>query len=70
MVVRKAILLLVVLLAIFLAWRLIRPLNIFVVTEAFERPEDTSIIPEPLAGLGARECAVCRQMLRRIDRIG
>jgi hypothetical protein len=60
-VTRKAILLLVLLLAIFLAWRLIRPLNIFVVTEAFERPEDTSVIPEPLAGLGARECAACHQ---------
>jgi hypothetical protein len=60
-VTRKAILLLVLLLVIFLAWRLIRPLNIFVVTEAFERPEDTSVIPEPLAGLGARECAACHQ---------
>jgi len=48
-------------LAVFLGWRLIRPLNIFVVTEAFERPVDTSIIPEPLAGLGARECAACHQ---------
>jgi hypothetical protein len=60
-VTRKAILLLVLLLAIFLAWRFIRPLNIFVVTEAFERPEDTSDIPQPLVGLGARECAVCHQ---------
>jgi hypothetical protein len=58
---RKAIVLLVLLLAIFLVWRLIRPLNIFVVTEAFERPEDTSVIPQPLAGLGARECAACHQ---------
>ncbi len=58
---RKAILLLVLLLAIFMAWRFIRPLNIFVITEAFERPEDTSIIPEPLTGLGARECANCHQ---------
>ncbi|MEN8108150.1 MAG: multiheme c-type cytochrome [Pseudomonadota bacterium] len=58
---RKAILLLVLLLALFLAWRFIRPLNIFIVTEAFERPEDTSIIPESLAGLGARECAACHQ---------
>ena len=58
---RKAILLLVLLLAIFLAWRFIRPLNIFVVTEAFERPEDTAEIPQPLVGLGARECAVCHQ---------
>jgi hypothetical protein len=60
-VTRKAILLLVLLLAIFMAWRFIRPLNVFVVTEAFERPEDTSVIPQPLAGLGAGECAVCHQ---------
>ena len=56
---RKVILLLVLLLAIFLAWRFIRPLNIFVVTDAFDLPEDTSVIPQPLAGLGARECAAC-----------
>jgi cytochrome c553 len=60
-VTRKTILLLVLLLAVFLAWRFIRPLNIFVVTEAFERPEDTSEIPQPLVGLGARECAACHQ---------
>jgi hypothetical protein len=42
---RKIILLLVLLLAIFMAWRFIRPLNIFVVTEAFDLPEDTSEIP-------------------------
>ncbi len=58
---RKAILLLVLLIVIFMAWRFIRPLNIFVVTEAFERPEDTSVIPEPLAGLRASECAACHQ---------
>ena len=58
---RKTIPLLVLLLAVFLAWRFIRPLNIFVVTEAFERPEDTSVIPQPLVGLGARECAACHQ---------
>jgi hypothetical protein len=58
-VIRKTILLLIVLLAVFLAWRFIRPLNIFVITEAFDLPEDTSVIPEPLAGLGARECAAC-----------
>ena len=59
--IRKTVLLLIVLLAVFLAWRFIRPLNIFVVTEAFDLPEDTSIIPQPLVGLGASECAVCHQ---------
>ena len=61
---RKPILVLVLLLVMFLAWRFIRPLNIFVVTEAFERPEDTSMIPEPLVGLGAGECAACHQDFR------
>ena len=60
---RKAVPLLVLLLAIFLAWRFLRPMNIFIVTEAFERPEDTSLIPQPLTGLGARECAACHQEL-------
>ncbi len=57
--IRKTILLLFLLLAIFLAWRFIRPLNIFVVTEAFDFPVDTSVIPQPLSGLGARECGAC-----------
>jgi cytochrome c553 len=60
-VTRKATLLLVLLLVIFLGWRFLRPLNVFVVTEAFERPEDTSVIPQPLSGLGAGECAACHQ---------
>ncbi len=59
--IRKVILLLVLLIVIFMAWRFIRPLNIFVVTEAFERPEDTSVIPESVAGLRASECATCHQ---------
>ena len=58
---RRMILLLVLLLVIFLAWRLLRPLNIFVVTEAFERPEDTTVIPQPLATLRAEECATCHR---------
>lgn len=58
---RRIILLLVVLLVIFLAWRLLRPLNIFIVTEAFERPEDTTVIPQPLATLRAEECATCHR---------
>lgn len=43
----------------FLTWRFIRPMNIFVVSEAFERPVDTTRVPEPLATLRAEECAVC-----------
>jgi Cytochrome c554 and c-prime len=61
-VTRKTILLLVLLmLLIFLGWRFIRPLNIFVITDAFDRPEDTSMAPEVLADLGAKTCATCHQ---------
>jgi hypothetical protein len=56
---RKTVLLLLLLLAVFLAWRFLRPLNIFIVTEAFDLPEDTSLLSEPLAGRGAGECAAC-----------
>jgi hypothetical protein len=57
----KSFLFLLLVLLVFLGWRFVRPMNVFVVTEAFERPEDTSVIPAPLAGLGARECAACHQ---------
>ncbi|HEC13018.1 MAG TPA: hypothetical protein ENI80_07170 [Acidiferrobacteraceae bacterium] len=43
----------------FFVWRFIRPMNIYVVSEAFERPIDTSIIPAPLRTLRATECAAC-----------
>lgn len=45
----------------FLVWRFIRPMNIFVVSELFERPIDTTVIPKPLNTLRAVECAVCHQ---------
>ncbi|NJN39884.1 MAG: hypothetical protein HC807_02095 [Gammaproteobacteria bacterium] len=50
-----------VVLALFLAWRFVRPLNIFVVSEAFERPVATDSIPAPLATLRAEECAACHR---------
>ena len=34
-------------LAAFLGWRLVRPMNIFVVSEGFERPMDTSSLSAP-----------------------
>jgi len=58
-VTRKIILLLVLLLLGFLAWRFIRPLNIFVITDAFDRPVDTSGQPKALKILGAKNCAIC-----------
>lgn len=46
-------------LTLFLAWRFLRPMNIFVVSEAFERPIPTTDIPAPLITLSAKECAGC-----------
>ncbi|MFQ5756622.1 MAG: multiheme c-type cytochrome [Acidiferrobacterales bacterium] len=48
-------------LAIFLGWRFVRPMNIFVVSEAFERPLSTAEIPFPMQTLRAEECAACHQ---------
>ncbi len=45
----------------FLIWRFIRPMNIFVVSEAFERPIDTSGAPSMLKTLRADECATCHR---------
>jgi hypothetical protein len=49
------------LLAVFLAWRFLRPMNIFVVSEAFERPVDSSGAPAILGKLHAAECGACHQ---------
>ena len=59
---KRAVLGLIVLCAVvFLAWRFVRPMNIFVVEEDFERPISTATIPEPLETLRAKECASCHQ---------
>jgi len=60
-VTRKAILLLVLLLVIFLVWRFIRPMNIFVVDDRFAWPIDTTQTSPTLGGLNAQDCAVCHQ---------
>jgi hypothetical protein len=49
----------------FLVWRLIRPMNIFLVSDAFEKPVDTSTIPAPLQTLSARECGACHEEIYR-----
>jgi len=43
----------------FLAWRLLRPLNIFTVFPAFERPIDTGAAPAVLGPLRAEDCGRC-----------
>jgi hypothetical protein len=45
----------------FLAWRLVRPMNIFVVSDAFERPVATGSLPAALSSLSAQECAACHR---------
>lgn len=47
--------------AAFLLWRFIRPMNIFVISEAFERPIDTSSAPTSLKTLRAEGCSACHQ---------
>lgn len=47
--------------AAFLGWRFVRPMNIFVVSEAFERPIDTRGIGPALGTLRAEECGACHQ---------
>ncbi|MGC2517879.1 MAG: multiheme c-type cytochrome [Burkholderiales bacterium] len=51
----------VAILAAFLGWRLVRPMNIFVVSESFERPIDTKDLPASLDALRAGDCAVCHR---------
>lgn len=46
---------------VFLGWRMVRPMNIYVVTEAFERPVDTSAAPAALGDLGAEGCGECHR---------
>lgn len=44
----------------FIGYRMVRPMNIFVVTEAFERPMAVAI-PPGLSSLSARECGTCHR---------
>lgn len=48
-------------LAVFLGWRFLRPMQIFVVSPAFERPVSTAEAPAMFGSLSARECAECHQ---------
>lgn len=45
--------------AVFLGWRFIRPMNIFVVDDRFAWPVDTAQAPAMLGELSAAECATC-----------
>ncbi|MCC6611020.1 MAG: hypothetical protein IT515_15275 [Burkholderiales bacterium] len=56
---RWLILALVLALVGFLGWRFVRPLNIFTVSPAFERPIDTSAVPASVGSLRAEDCGRC-----------
>jgi hypothetical protein len=43
----------------FFGWRFVRPMQIFVVLDAFERPTDTSLAPAMFPTLSAEECKSC-----------
>jgi len=60
---QRRIIIIVVLLGLvaFLAWRFIRPMNIFVVDDRFAMPVATSQAPAVLGRLSAGECSVCHQ---------
>ncbi|MDA8110812.1 MAG: hypothetical protein M0015_19645 [Betaproteobacteria bacterium] len=62
---RKRAILLVALAAAtgFLAWRFLRPLNIFTISPAFERPIDTRAAPPALGALRAEGCGRCHQAI-------
>jgi len=45
----------------FMTWRLLRPMSIFVVSEAFERPAPTTRMPIGLMTLSANECGSCHR---------
>lgn len=58
---RSIIIAVVIALLLFFVWRLIRPMNIFIVDDRFAWPVDTSLVPEVLGNLSAKECATCHQ---------
>lgn len=51
----------VVTFAVFLGWRLVRPMDIFVVTKNFERPIDTGKLATPPEALRASACGACHR---------
>ncbi len=50
--------------ALFLAWRFVRPMNIFVVEDRFAVPRHEEI-PAGLGSLSARECGTCHEEIYR-----
>ncbi len=57
-------LIILALIAAFFLWRLLRPLNIFVVDERFERPMQVET-PRGIASLSAKDCGTCHREIYR-----
>jgi len=58
---RKIIIVTIALAVAFIGWRLVRPMQIFVVSPVFEKPMDSSKAPAMFPTLRAGECAVCHR---------
>ena len=58
---RKVLISVVMLVVVFLGWRFVRPMQIFVISPAFERPIDTTSAPSMLSTLSAEECKSCHK---------
>ena len=58
---RTSVLVVVIAAIAFIGWRMVRPMNIFAVSPAFERPISTAKIPDILQSLSANECATCHK---------
>lgn len=52
-----------VVITVFLGWRFVRPMNIFIVSDKFERPVSTAKIPVMFKTLRAEECGSCHQQI-------
>lgn len=52
-------------LALFLVWRLVRPLEIFTVSKRFEYPLQATPLPPPLTSLSAAACGACHTAIYR-----
>ncbi len=58
---KSIIIAIIIILTIFLGWRFLRPMNIFVVDDRFAWPVDTSQVPAVLGNLSAKECGACHE---------
>jgi hypothetical protein len=61
---KRAGLIILVLIAAFFLWRFVRPMNIFVVDERFERPMQVET-PRGIASLSAKACGQCHRAIYR-----